>query len=111
AAAKEIKGLIGASVEKVEGGTRLVTDAGKTMDEIVSSVKRVSDIIGEITAASGEQSQGISEINGAVAQLDQMTQQNAALVEESTAAAESLKEQAVRLAEVVGTFKLEATAR
>jgi len=109
AAAKEIKGLIGASVEKVEGGTRLVTDAGKTMDEIVSSVKRVSDIIGEITSASGEQSQGISEINGAVAQLDQMTQQNAALVEESTAAAESLKEQAMRLAEVVGTFKLEAT--
>jgi methyl-accepting chemotaxis protein len=108
-AAKEIKSLIGASVEKVEGGSRLVTDAGKTMTEIVNSVKRVSDIIGEITAASGEQSQGISEINGAVAQLDQMTQQNAALVEESTAAAESLKEQAVRLAEVVGTFKLEAT--
>ncbi len=107
AAAKEIKGLIGASVDKVEGGTRLVTDAGATMNEIVGSVKRVSDIIGEITAASGEQSQGIGEINGAIAQLDQMTQQNAALVEESTAAAESLKEQAVRLAEVVGTFKLE----
>jgi len=106
-AAKEIKGLIGASVDKVEGGTRLVTDAGVTMNEIVSSVKRVSDIIGEITAASGEQSQGIGEINSAVAQLDQMTQQNAALVEQSTAAAESLKEQAIRLAEVVGTFKLE----
>jgi methyl-accepting chemotaxis protein len=106
-AAKEIKSLIGASVEKVEGGTRLVTDAGATMNEIVSSVKRVSDIIGEITAAASEQSQGIGEINGAVTQLDQMTQQNAALVEESTAAAESLKEQAVRLAEVVGTFKLE----
>ena len=110
-AAKEIKGLIGASVEKVEGGTRLVTDAGATMQEIVSSVKRVSDMIGEITAAAGEQSQGIGEINGAVAQLDQMTQQNAALVEESTAAAESLKEQAVRLAQVVGTFKLEASSR
>jgi len=109
-AAKEIKGLIGASVGKVADGTRLVTDAGATMDEIVSSVKRVSDIIGEITAASGEQSQGIGEINGAVAQLDQMTQQNAALVEESTAAAESLKEQAQRLAEVVGTFKLEREA-
>ncbi|MEP6876499.1 MAG: methyl-accepting chemotaxis protein [Burkholderiales bacterium] len=106
-AAKEIKGLIGASVEKVEGGSRLVNDAGATMTEIVNSVKRVSDIIGEITAASGEQSQGIGEINNAVSQLDQMTQQNAALVEQSTAAAESLKEQAVRLAEVVGTFRLE----
>ena len=106
-AAKEIKSLIGASVEKVEGGTRLVTDAGKTMTEIVNSVKRVSDIIGEITAASGEQSQGIGEINNAITQLDQMTQQNAALVEESTAAAESLKEQAVRLAQVVGTFRLD----
>jgi methyl-accepting chemotaxis protein len=107
AAAKEIKGLIGASVDKVESGTRQVTDAGATMTEIVNSVKRVSDIIGEITAASGEQSQGIGEINHAVSQLDQMTQQNAALVEESTAAAESLKEQATRLATVVGTFKLE----
>jgi len=106
-AAKEIKGLIGASVDKVESGTRQVTDAGATMTEIVNSVKRVSDIIGEITAASGEQSQGIGEINNAVTQLDQMTQQNAALVEESTAAAESLKEQAVRLAAVVGTFTLE----
>ena len=105
-AAKEIKTLIGASVEKVEGGTRLVTDAGKTMTEIVSSVQRVSDIIGEITAASSEQSEGIGQINGSVTQLDQMTQQNAALVEESAAAAESLKEQAIRLAEVVSTFKL-----
>jgi len=109
-AAKEIKGLIGASVEKVQGGSRLVADAGKTMTEIVTSVQRVSDIIGEITAASSEQSDGIGQINGAVNQLDQMTQQNAALVEESTAAAESLKEQAVRLAEVVGIFKLEAYA-
>ena len=106
-AAKEIKGLIGASVDKVESGTRQVTDAGATMTEIVNAVKRVSDIIGEITAASGEQSQGIGEINNSVSQLDQMTQQNAALVEESTAAAESLKEQAARLAEVVGTFRLE----
>jgi methyl-accepting chemotaxis protein len=106
AAAKEIKGLIGASVEKVEGGSRLVTDAGKTMTEIVSSVQRVSDIIGEITAASAEQSEGIGQVNGSVTQLDQMTQQNAALVEQSAAAAESLKEQAGRLAEVVSTFKL-----
>jgi len=108
-AAKEIKSLIGASVEKVEGGTRLVTDAGKTMTEIVSSVQRVSDIIGEITAASAEQSDGIGQVNGSVTQLDQMTQQNAALVEESAAAAESLREQAVRLAEVVSTFKLGST--
>jgi methyl-accepting chemotaxis protein len=105
-AAKEIKGLIGASVEKVEGGSKLVADAGRTMTEIVSSVQRVSDIIGEITAAATEQSQGISEVNGSVSQLDQMTQQNAALVEESAAAAESLKEQAGRLAEVVGAFRL-----
>jgi len=106
-AAKEIKGLIGASVDKVEGGSRLVADAGKTMTEIVSSVQRVSDIIGEITAASAEQSQGIGEVNGSVAQLDQMTQQNAALVEQSAAAAESLKEQAVKLSEVVATFQLD----
>jgi len=105
-AAKEIKGLIGASVDKVEGGAKLVADAGKTMSEIVGSVKRVSDIIGEITAASAEQSQGIGEVNASVTQLDQMTQQNAALVEQSAAAAESLKEQAVRLAQVVGTFRL-----
>jgi methyl-accepting chemotaxis protein len=105
-AAKEIKGLIGASVEKVEGGSRLVADAGRTMTEIVGSVQRVSDIIGEITAAATEQSQGIGEVNGSVAQLDQMTQQNAALVEQSAAAAESLREQAARLAAVVGTFRL-----
>jgi methyl-accepting chemotaxis protein len=105
-AAKEIKGLIGASVEKVQGGSRLVADAGKTMNEIVTSVQRVSDIIGEITAASSEQSDGIGQINGAVNQLDQMTQQNAALVEESAAAAQSLKEQAATLSQVVGAFKL-----
>ena len=83
-----------------------MADAGRTMNEIVSSVQRVADIIGEITAASAEQSQGLGEINGAVTQLDQMTQQNAALVEQSTAAAESLKEQALRLAAVVDTFRL-----
>jgi len=106
-AAKEIKGLIGASVAKVEGGSKLVADAGRTMTEIVSSVQRVSDIIGEITAAAAEQSDGIGQVNGAVSQLDQMTQQNASLVEQSSAAAESLKEQAGRLAEVVGTFRLQ----
>jgi methyl-accepting chemotaxis protein len=105
-AAKEIKGLINASVEKVESGSRLVADAGQTMNEIVGSVQRVSDIIGEITAASSEQSEGIGQVNTAVTQLDQMTQQNAALVEESAAAAESLKDQAQRLAEVVAVFKL-----
>jgi len=107
-AAKEIKGLIGASVEKVQGGSRLVADAGKTMNEIVTSVQRVSDIIGEITAASSEQSDGIGQINGAVNQLDQMTQQNAALVEESAAAAQSLKEQAAKLSHVISAFKLDA---
>jgi methyl-accepting chemotaxis protein len=109
-AAKEIKGLIGASVEKVESGSKLVADAGLTMQEIVGSVQRVTDIIGEITAASSEQSDGIGQVNQAVTQLDQMTQQNAALVEESAAAAESLKEQAVRLAQVVGTFRLDRSS-
>ncbi|MFY7941257.1 MAG: methyl-accepting chemotaxis protein [Burkholderiaceae bacterium] len=89
-AAKEIKSLIGASVEKVEGGSRQVAEAGDTMKEIVGSVQRVSDIIGEISAAAMEQSEGIGQINGSVVQLDQMTQQNAALVEESAAAAESM---------------------
>ncbi len=105
-AAREIKSLIGASVEKVESGSRLVADAGSTMTEIVASVQRVTDIIGEISAAAGEQSSGISQVNGAVADLDRMTQQNAALVEESAAAAESLQEQARRLAAVLGSFQL-----
>jgi methyl-accepting chemotaxis protein len=107
-AAKEIKTLIGASVERVESGSRLVADAGATMQEIVGSVQRVTDIIGEITAASAEQSDGIGQVNTAVTQLDQMTQQNAALVEESAAAAESLKGQAMSLAQVVGSFRLDA---
>ncbi|MDO9074594.1 MAG: methyl-accepting chemotaxis protein [Rubrivivax sp.] len=107
-AAREIKSLIQASVEKVDAGTRLVGDAGSTMTEIVASVQRVSDIIGEISAASGEQSGGISLINTAVADLDRMTQQNSALVEQSAAAAESLKEQASRLAQVVSGFQLGA---
>ena len=105
-AAKEIKGLIGASVDKVESGSRLVKDAGATMDEIVASVQRVSDIIGEITAASSEQSQGIGQVNTSVGQLDQMTQQNAALVEEAAAAASSLEQQARTLQTSVSTFKL-----
>jgi methyl-accepting chemotaxis protein len=105
-AAREIKALIGGSVERVEAGTRLVSQAGQTMGEIVSSVQRVSDIIGEISSAAGEQSSGIGQVNDSVVQLDQMTQQNAALVEQSAAAAESLKEQAARLAQVVGAFRL-----
>ena len=103
-AAREIKALIGASVDRVEAGTKLVRDAGGTMDEIVASVQRVSDIIAEISAASAEQSSGIGSVNASVTQLDQMTQQNAALVEESAAAAESLKEQSVRLASAVAKF-------
>ncbi len=105
-AAKEIKSLIGESVEKVENGSKLVTNAGKTMEEIVSQVRRVSDLIGEISAASVEQSSGIGQIGDAVNQLDQVTQQNAALVEESAAAAESLKHQAAQLAQTVSVFKL-----
>jgi len=105
-AAKEIKALIGTSVDKVESGSKLVAAAGETMNEIVASVQRVSAIIGEITTASAEQSDGIGQVNIAVTQLDQMTQQNAALVEESSAAAESLRDQAQRLAQVVGTFKV-----
>jgi methyl-accepting chemotaxis protein len=104
-AAKEIKGLIGTSVDKVETGSKLVQNAGETMNEIVASVKRVTDIIGEITAAATEQSQGIGQINSAVVQLDQMTQQNSALVEESAAAAQSMKDQARTLAEVVSVFR------
>ena len=105
-AAREIKTLIGASVEKVNSGSRQVKAAGATMSEIVASVQRVSDIIGEITAASQEQSAGIGQVEGSVNQLDQMTQQNAALVEESAAAAESLREQARTLGDVVGRFVL-----
>jgi methyl-accepting chemotaxis protein len=109
-AAREIKSLIGTSVDKVESGAQLVADAGSTMNEIVSSVKRVSDIIGEISVAASEQRVGIVGVNGAVADLDRMTQQNTALVEQSAAAAESLKEQAMRLTGVVGAFKLDDDA-
>ncbi len=105
-AAKEIKSLIGVSVEKVDSGSRLVVEAGKTMTDIVSSVQRVSHIMGEISDASSVQSDGISQVNTAVMALDQMTQQNAALVEQSAAAAESLREQAQRLSALVSTFRL-----
>ena len=105
-AAREIKALIGSSVEQVESGSRLVNDAGTTMADIVQSVQRVTDIMAEITAATTEQSTSIGEVGQAVDHLDQMTQQNAALVEESAAAAASLKDQSVRLSEVVGTFRL-----
>ena len=105
-AAKEIKALIGASVEKVESGTQLVGNAGATMTEIVESVQRVTDIIGEIRSATSEQSQGIAQVNTAMNQLDQMTQQNSALVEQSTAAADSLREQAMKLTQVVALFRV-----
>jgi len=106
-AAREIKALIGASVDRVEAGGQLVAEAGGTMQGIVDGVHRVSDIIQEITRASAEQATGIGQVNVSVSELDQMTQQNAALVEESAAAAESLKEQARALAGIVQVFKLE----
>ncbi|WEF34407.1 methyl-accepting chemotaxis protein [Pseudoduganella chitinolytica] len=105
-AAKEIKQLIGDSVAQVEQGSRLVADAGGTMDAVVASVKRVADIISEIAAASGEQSSGIAQINQAVVQMDGVTQQNAALVEEAAAAAESLQHQADTLVALVGEFRI-----
>ena len=105
-AAKEIKGLIGDSVGKVEIGSKLVDDAGTTMQEIVNSVKHVADIMSEITAASQEQSAGIGEVNLAITQMDEMTQQNAALVEQAAAAAQSMQDQAVILAQSVSVFTL-----
>jgi methyl-accepting chemotaxis protein len=105
-AAKEIKGLINTSVERVEQGTTLVGQAGATMTEVVASIKRVTDIVSEISAASNEQSAGVSQVGEAVSQMDQVTQQNAALVEESAAAAESLKVQAQQLVQAVAVFKL-----
>jgi methyl-accepting chemotaxis protein len=105
-AAKEIKSLIGTSVERVEQGTAQVDQAGATMAELVGSIKRVTDIMGEISAASVEQSAGVAQVGEAVTQMDQATQQNAALVEESAAAAESLKVQAQQLVQVVAVFKL-----
>jgi len=109
-AAKEIKQLIGTSVANVETGSRQVTEAGQSMEEIVASVHRVSDLIGEITASSTEQRDGIAQVNQAVTQLDQMTQQNAALVEQSTAAATALRDQAQHLTGVVSVFNVGAVA-
>ncbi|MFZ6656106.1 methyl-accepting chemotaxis protein [Undibacterium sp. TJN19] len=105
-AAKEIKSLISDSVDKVDQGSKLVDEAGKTMDEIVTSVQHVADIMSEITAASQEQSSGIEQVNLAITQMDEMTQQNAALVEQAAAAAESMEEQAISLAQAVSVFKL-----
>jgi methyl-accepting chemotaxis protein len=110
AAAKEIKTLIDDSVSKVDVGSKLVGQAGSTMEEVVSSVKRVTDIVGEISSASQEQSTGIEEVNRAIAQMDESTQQNAALVEEAAAAAQSLQEQAGKLAELVSVFNIGNTA-
>ena len=110
-AAKEIKGLISASVERVEQGTTLVDKAGATMNEVVSSIRRVTDIMGEISAASNEQSAGVAQVGEAVTSMDQATQQNAALVEEMAAAASSLRNQAQELVQVVAVFKLAADAQ
>jgi methyl-accepting chemotaxis protein-2 (aspartate sensor receptor) len=110
AAAKEIKTLISASVDQVENGSKLVAHAGKTIDEVVASVKRVTHIMGEITHASREQSLGIEQVNQAIAQMDQVTQQNAAMVEQASAAATSLKNQSEELSGTVGVFTLKATA-
>jgi methyl-accepting chemotaxis protein len=111
AAAKEIKGLISDSVEKVDDGSKLVGEAGKTMEEIVASVKRVTDIMADIAAASVEQSSGINQVNQAVTQMDEVTQQNAALVEQAAAAAESLEEQASTLSDTVAQFRLSGSTR
>jgi methyl-accepting chemotaxis protein len=110
AAAKEIKTLISDSTEKVEVGTKLVDDAGRTMEEVVNAVKRVTDIMAEISAASAEQSSGIEQVNRAISQMDEVTQQNAALVEEAAAAAESLEEEARSLSGAVNLFKLDHKA-
>ncbi|MDR5903762.1 methyl-accepting chemotaxis protein [Franzmannia qiaohouensis] len=109
-AAREIKGLIESSSDKVDSGTQLVRTAGETMDEIVASIARVTDVLGEITSAAGEQSDGIGQVNVAVAELDRMTQENAAMVEESTVAAEQLKEQAEHLSRAIGAFTLSSSS-
>jgi methyl-accepting chemotaxis protein len=105
-AAKEVKTLISASVDQVQTGSSLVKDAGQSMEQIIATVQRVADIIGEITVAAKEQSDGIAQVNNAVSHLDQMTQQNAALVEQSAASAEGMKDQAAKLTTVVSIFKL-----
>jgi len=106
AAAREIKELIGRSVETVDAGARLVDEAGVTMDGIVKAVQQVEDIMQQISAASQEQSSGIAQVNQAIVQIDDVTQQNAALVEEAAAAAQSMRDQAEMLAEAVSVFRL-----
>jgi methyl-accepting chemotaxis protein len=106
AAAREIKGLIQASVERVEQGTELVDRAGATMSEVVLSIRRVTNLMGEISTASAEQSSGVAQVGEAVSEMDRATQQNAALVEESAAAAQSLESQAQQLVNAVAVFKL-----
>jgi methyl-accepting chemotaxis protein len=107
AAAKEIKELIGDSVEKVDAGGKLVEQAGSTIAEVVASVKRVTDVVAEISAAGQEQSSGIDQVNLAITQMDEVTQQNAALVEQAAAAAAALQDQAANLAQLVSVFKLD----
>jgi methyl-accepting chemotaxis protein len=107
AAAKEINTLISDSVEKVDAGARLVDEAGATMNEIVTSIQSVTDVMAEILAASQEQSSGIEQVNHAIAQMDQVTQQNASLVEESAAASATMQDQAAKLAQTVSVFKLD----
>jgi methyl-accepting chemotaxis protein len=110
AAAKEIKVLIGDSVDKVDVGAKLVDQAGATMEQVVESIRRVTDIMAQITSASQEQTGGIEQVNQAIGQMDQVTQQNAALVEESAASAASMQDQAAKLAQVVGVFRLAGPA-
>jgi methyl-accepting chemotaxis protein-1 (serine sensor receptor) len=109
-AAKEIKELINTSVQKVQDGSLLANEAGKTMAEVTQAVARVTDIMGEIAAASGEQSRGIEQVNLAITQMDEVTQQNAALVEEAAAASQSLEDQGRHLTEAVAFFRLEVDA-
>ena len=110
AAAKEIEVLISDSVQKVESGTRLVGEAGATMERVVQSVRQVNDIMAEISSASSEQEQGIEQINQAISEMDMVTQQNAALVEEAAAAAQSLQEQSDVLVDTVSVFKVRGAA-
>ena len=109
-AAKEIKGLIQDSVRKVQDGSLLVTQSGQTLEQIVSSVKKVSDIVAEIAAASREQSSGIEQVNRAVMQMDELTQQNAALVEQATAASQAMADQARELNEMMNRYRVRQTA-
>ena len=110
AAAKEIKELIGASIDKIRGGMTEVEEAGRTMSEVTVAISRVTDIMGEIAAASDEQSRGIEQVNQAITQMDQVTQQNAALVEEAAASAQSLEDQGKELGRAVSTFRIATNA-